>query len=511
MPELKQMSVEEALNMLTARAKAEGDYFRLRVFRRSTPASMPVSVCTLDAAELAHIASPETWLPKLAGGGPIFTITVYHANDNINALVQHLAFQIPGEALPEINFGALNQPGWAGPKKLIWPDPRDAKQTVSPAQPSYAIPPSVTPFPGATAPQTSVPAGAGSPTGFNSAEWARLEAERNQLAAMRTALEDQRHKMELDAIKREQAAAIAALEAKMIASAQAAPRGPGLAEILTAIVPVAQSILASNNEMRAQMFAAQQESEKQRNAMLVSLLEKKADDTPNVKIMSTIAEAMGTLFKMTTDNMKAMQDAINGPEEPTAMKVVKEVVKGVNSIAAGMSQQPKVKLPAQPQGTPQLAGVNPQQIARPRHAGATAPVMQFQKPATAPVQAPQPLASTVDQLENLIRTRTPVENVVQFFIGTFGDKAMQDALQGASLDPVTLFQQRLGDEWITEHPENGPYVQSLAVTLQERLAAAGMLENAPVGEEDLGGEEEEAEIAPPVADDVEEDVEAASA
>lgn len=506
MAEMRQLSMDEALGVLSARAKSEGDSFRFRIFRKRSQASVPESICTLDGAELGHIAAPETWLPKLAGGGPIFTISVYHANDTVTALVQHIPFQIPGEALPEINFAALTSPGWVGPKKLVWPDPRDAKQ--QPQFPSYSIPnpqPSVASYSGATAPQTSVPAGSGPSTVFPSMEWTRLEAERNQLAALRMQLEEQRHKMELEGLRREQEAKLAAFEAKFLLAQQPTQKASGLADILAPLVPIAQAIIQSNNDMRVQMFNAQQESEKQRNQLMITLLEKKADDSPSTKILSTVADSMGVVMKMATDNMKTLQEAMNGPEEPTAMKVVREVVKGVNQIASGLGQQQKIKLPpkpAAPQLAPQLAGIT-NGHAGPKPAGATA--TQFQQsvhtPAAVPAQAP--LASSVDILEAYIRRRAPVDEVVQFFITSFSDPAMVQALQGVDLNPINLFQQRLGDGWINEHPENGPYVAALAHLLQERLSAAGMLTEEPASRGEDG--EEDAEVV--VAADADEQIE----
>src|SRR5215210_5703617 len=104
------------LQSINDKAKNSGDNFRVRVMRKSTPGLMPDGICTLDGASVVHLAMPETWLPRLCGGGPIYQFQVFHAEDTTRAIPGYLMYQIPGEP-KAVDYDALRSPAWQGPPK----------------------------------------------------------------------------------------------------------------------------------------------------------------------------------------------------------------------------------------------------------------------------------------------------------------------------------------------------------------------------------------------------------
>lgn len=503
----RNLSTEEALALLSEKAKSAGDFWRVKVYRRRGPGHPQESVATFDDARVEHFANPEMWLPKVVGGagerGASFVLAAYHMTDTVNALVQGIHYPILGapkvdrDNKPTYDFEAMKSPLWNGPTKLVWPEPADMKMETTITIPFQSPLPGVN-APMAPVPQNTVPGGATNPgNGLNlDALRTQLEFERSQLFEKSRALEESRHKMEMEQIKRENDARFREMEARL---AQPAVKQAGLVELLPAVLPMVQAIISSNNEMRKVMFEAQQDSAKQTTQLLVQLMEKKTEETPGVKMLSQVTEAMGSMSKMMIDSMKAQMDALNGPEEPNNLKIVREVVKGISTVASGISR---------PKLVPVLPGQNPQAPRpQPQMNGAPAQRPPVQRPVPQPQQVTQPkqqvpqAAETqpqmtiVDQIDHMIRQQMDVGLVATQFIKAIDDPAMNDALRKVGGDPVELFRIRLGD-WVDEDQENrGGYVLGLSQELQRQLTEKGLLEQ-PSAES-----EEDAELAGPEEDE----------
>ncbi len=474
MADTRQLSNEEILAILNAKAKAEGDNFRIRVFRRAGLNAMGMSVATLDGASVVHFAAPETWLPRLMGGGPYFSLQAFHANDITTACAPMLTFQIPGDERP-LDYAAVKAQGWAGPAKVIWPEPPAGQQQINGF--GISLQPMAAPPLGATAPQPHVPVGNGPPSALNSdtaAAWARLENDRAALDNQRRELLEMRHRMDLDRLKAEQDLRFKELETKLAAPQKPAP---GIAEMIAPLVPVIQLLIQGQNEMRVAMLNQQQQAQQQQQTLLMSLMEKKTDDSPSTKVFASMSESMGAVFKMQTDLMQRSAEIAMGPQDPPGLRVVQELVKGVNAIASGMGKV-SVKKPGQP-----VAGALPAGK-QAKGKSAPAPVQQYAPPAGATAVA-QPAASvaeaggipnSVDRIEAMIRAKLDPAVVASEFIVAIDDPAMAEALTDAGGDPVALFQSRL-DGWALEDAANVEYIRTLVPEIQSQLEAAGMLED----------------------------------
>ena len=125
----KILTPEETISILRERAAKDGDSFRLRIHRISGPAKTPEAVATLDEAEVLHVSSPETWLPRLCGGGPVFLLTVYHTSDPTLPIGQPI--RVACQGVPrEVDLSAPNKPGWSGPKVIYWPTQADRPEQI---------------------------------------------------------------------------------------------------------------------------------------------------------------------------------------------------------------------------------------------------------------------------------------------------------------------------------------------------------------------------------------------
>ncbi len=515
MADTKMLTNEETLGLLRARVTDKGqDSFRMKVYRLRTQNDLPQAVCTLDDAQITHFASPETWLPKLAGGGPLFQLRAYHSSDTTLLVGSPILVQIPGEPPKRVDGEVLKTQAWIGPRILVWPDPTEVPASQTP---SYSIP-SMSPGAagGVTAPQTSVP-GQSLPVATNPQlehALAIIEQQRQQLEATRREIELKERKLELERIQADGDRRMRELEAKITHNASNA--GGGLEKIVAiagAIAPVIQLIIQGQNEMRVAMLKAQQDSAQKQTDMLTMMMEKRADDSPATKMLTSMMETMGTFTKMQTDFIQTVaESSLGGPkEEPTGLKIVKELVKGANAVAQGMQMENALKargaaplraLPGQPGARPLNVGQARAEAAA-AHARANPPTLPQamphpgvqigSPPPVDPHVAGIPVAdataiqslSTADKIEEMIRAKIHVDSIIDAFMAGIddqhGDPEFREELAKYGNNPVAFFQSRL-TEWVLSSEENQAYVRILVEELNAALTEAYSTEED--GEED---------------------------
>lgn len=400
------LSHEDTIALMNAKATADGDDWWLKVHRRRHIGALPELIATLHNAQVIHAANPETWLPRLAGGGPTFVLHVYHAKTP-TVLLGTLQFQIPTDNNPEksVDPSVTKSQTWAGPRTLAWPPASNEDKQ----QDRYSIsaPPA---SPSGNSAANNVPGG-GSPgvSNFASAQIAQLDAanarieiERQKLAAEREQMAEERRRLELDAVKTQASQNLKELEARILAAQTQQSNAisealRGLAQQNTApkldivgLIGAAGGILgpvlaqmhqssqaAREAQEKSQALALQQQAEQTRVLMTAMLskpgldptiekmfdklervLEKsQAQQVPQSTMLHTMAESMGSMMNMSMELAQTAADLnINGggsrAEDHPAYKAIREAVKGVSAMMAGYQQS--VKQQAAPAQVPNV-------------------------------------------------------------------------------------------------------------------------------------------------------------
>ncbi len=440
-------TAEETTVILNQRAREKGDSFRIRVqrVRSMSTGNMPENIVTMDECTVEHYAAPETWLPKLVGGG-IYLLTIYHSTEPTTPIGAIAKIHVAGEPR-QVDVSLVKASSWNGPKVISWaPDVEKAQPVL------FSIP-------GAgggqgIAPQTTVPMPSASSPVYDQA----LESAKRELEAQKAQFTEARHRMELEAIQRDNDAKFKALRDDI---AHAKPPAENPMHVITGLVgtlmPMVMQFMTHSEETRREALRVGQEAAKQQMDMLTRLLDKKAEDTPQTKIFSQMAESFGALMEIQRETAKQMMDTIN-PQEPTSMLMVKEIGKAIAAVAGGM---------AAAKAMPQLpAATKPKAAKQPAVVPVVPQPTQSQHMNEAPAQAITG-KNVVDTLESMIRNQEDPNAVVQTLVDALNlkDEELVETLNESPNGIVGVFQTRLGT-WVTEDPAHMTYMQKLFAVMQ---------------------------------------------
>lgn len=530
----KIVSHEETIRLLNERAKAVSDNFYVKVSRRAHLGSMPTMIATFSGAQVVHVANPETWLPRIAGGGPTYLLNVYHADEPTMLVGSPLVFSVATENCPpkEIDPLVVKAAGWNGPARLEWPD-ENAKKYATP-QPSYQIASPSSPVRDSAS--GNVPGG-GPGMQYQPdfrREFEQLSSERARLERVREEFEERQRQMELDTIRRESEARIREMETKVMHSLQTPKQDASqtIAAMLTAAAPILQQMLASQNETRLAVMKQQEAAAMQQQHMfqmmmqrpsvdpavekafdrLQNALEKKSNEAvPQTQMLHSMAEAMGTMTSMTMDLVQTAAELNLGgrqQDDHPALKAIKEGVKAMNSLFSGYQQAANIpRAQPQPQPQPQQLPAHAQQQAAfeqaaraqaPQPAQAPVPARAAPVPARA-APAPQGFAefdfanapgSVVDRLEAMIKAKADPSLVAKTFIDSLDDEDLQKALAEVDGQINELVARRLG-AWAMNDAANALYLRTLLKEVNAQGAAAGIFEGE--GDDEEEDDEEDSE------------------
>jgi hypothetical protein len=187
------------------------------------------------------------------------------------------------------------------------------------------------------------------------------------------------------------------------------------------------------------------------------------------------SSTMGMAMDFVDQAMRVRMDQQGGGEEPSWVKGIDRLMKGIGKMALARAGAPQ--LPQVPAGQPQQA---PQQPGQPQQQ---------------PQQASPPV---IDQILNAIRQYHPPAQVAAALIHYYQDPSVQQALAEAGGDFEVAFKNKLGN-WVNEnHNKNQPYMDALRDNLDKLLKKAGYYADEPDESADEpdepGDEEEDAEI-----------------
>ncbi len=520
---------DEVIQTLTAVAKEKGDDWRVKVFRRAGPAAPMESVAVIDGATTDHLANPETWLVPMCGGGPHYVLSAYHQSDP-NVLVASVippVINIPPRPVDPSVFG---RPNWNGPRRLVF-----ALNTVVPAAPPQPTQPAA-PLggfwsgpPGAGGGNGGEPAPRTQPTlplpapGASLPEAALLA----QIAADRQALADQRHKMEVEAARREAQEQVKRLEQKLADLGEkmarpAAPPAPTLMEQLPTLIAALAPILQNMEQRRAEDRRLAQEIEarreereerrreeqaRERQAMMDRI---SAQTAESAKASAANTEALGMMARTMVQTIASTQELLAQAAPPppdeglagilkaglaalgeymAASKAAQVDAAAQRAAALGAQRRPAAARPLPPRPpAPTSPPPAVPQTGTPPAPAAAAPAPQSQPQAAvaapaAPAAEPAPVEVDADEegddegveisqadpkdvlhaVETALRNHEDPNEVANLYLDALTNPGVVAEVNGGG-GTLPFFQNRLGG-WI-DVPENFEYMKTVLFTLQ---------------------------------------------
>ncbi len=522
---------EDTFNMLRDRAAKDGDAFGVKVMRRAFNGGMPELIASLSAATVEHLVNPEQWIPSLCGGGNI-SMQGYHSTDLSKPVGGFLQVKISQEA-KEVDPSVVGKTDWRGPGVIDFPRKESPREREQLAMYDIKSPPG--PGEGMRSATSNNQTWTRQPGGDLHREqyggegtWQErqrlqgaMELEKRKLEEERLANERQKHRDELESIKKAHDADMRALKLEMMgAIQQQRPPDTGMADLMKAQIEdrrLAATQAAEDRREREKMAAedrreaaARQERNDERfNRLLEKMSERPKEDPlamiekvsnlmgknnnaeAQMKMMASMAEMHSMQIGTAMDFIQASADLNLGGQQEKESPIIKGIeaaMKGLGSLAKGA----QVRRPAQQFAQPAVPPTYEQQA----RAQVAAGQQVAPQPPRPPAPPQPPLPSVIQQLENGIRGMQPVELVAKAIVNNIKEESVAAALLEVAMDFEVLINNRLG-VWMKEHVDNEAYVKTLMVEVEKELRLAGYLppleEEGQVVEEEGSDEGEENE------------------
>lgn len=452
-------NAEAAVAAIATRAVEDGDEWRVKILRKASAAALPESVAIVDGATAEQIANPEPWLSKLAGGcghGGTYLFRVVHAKDKVGdrPIALYPIATIGG--VPKTPSGDVQRhPDW--PRNLAlhyYAGQEDAGQPRNGA----AKPVTLVGVPQSTtdaAPRQ--PAAGEGNAGLLLAQLAQLQEERRKL-------DEDRHRMEMDAVRRTAEEDRKRLEAKMgdmLAQMQRdqVPREDPMMKLVAVVTPLLAPVLAylgESTRAREAREAAQRETdarrEEKRDTERTALLEKIASaGSEQAKVISVFTDSLAQTARAMVQTV-AMVGELR-PQEQQDEGILGVIKAGIGAWVEAQSRQPALPAPVPPPAA--------------RTAPATATP---QPPPAAPVPAPSgegdggvteeiPAAQVIDMMGQGVGAHEPVETFAPDIVQALGHPEFVAELKGEG-GVIAALQKRLGPAWAND-VGNRQYLETL--------------------------------------------------
>ncbi len=492
---------EETYNMLREKAKTDGDAFTVKVWRRQHIGAVPELTASLSGAQVEHFSNPELWLPNLCGGGN-FSLQGYHPTDLGKPVGGFLQFKVSQEP-KDVDGAVLKKTEWRGPSTLDFPQAAPARDRE--AGSIYDLRSPTAPGNGDQrhhSTQAALPRSAVG--GLHSVEYGgegiwqerqrlqgQVESEKRKLEEERMVNEREKHRNELESLKKSHEADMAKLEARLMGAFQSQkPTGPDPSVVMFETMMRMQAEnakQASEDRREREKIAADDrraaELRQERNDERFNKLLEKMSDRPKedplamiekvtnlvgknnsneaqMKMMGNMAEMHSVQMGTAMDFIQAaadMQLGARDKEESPIIKGIEAAVKGVAAMAKGAQ-----------------AKRAPQQFAQPQLPPTYEQQARAQPPPQPQQQPPQRQPTILEQLENGIRGKAPIETVAKAIVNHIKDPSVSAALIEVGMDFEVLIQNRLG-VWAKEHVENEAYITALIAAVEKELKLAGYI------------------------------------
>jgi len=465
------------------------DAFKVRLHRLTGMGGVPSHIATLEGATLEHLANPEQWIPPLAGGGPVFLLSVVHAEETLPCANWRVT--LPGAPLDKINLAAVKEPTWKGPPVITYP--AAAKPPVPTAtgdldalRTLLGVPVSASE---AATSRGLGQNGAGGDSGHSSAEIMRrleLDAIARALEETRKATERQTQMM-IEAVRALQQQPKP--EPKSLAQiiADATPAIAAIGAIITPIIVSSREGAAKEREARLALDAAQREREEKANEKMLALLAAGNERSASVQkdmmgMMTPMVQSVSVMGNTMLQQIATMKELASGAEpESEFLQILKAGAGALGEFwAARTAMTPPAPVqpqrltagqpPAPSEGTEPEGGEAPEGEAAAANGAAPAP-------ANGAPAAPTPdqekererewlrtssaeavLQATTAAIQ---REHDPAELAESFLDAIALNPGVAQTVRQAG-NPMKVFRPRLGEPWVAGHM---PYVMKLLSTL----------------------------------------------
>lgn len=472
---------EAETKKMIADAVQKGDVFRIRVMRRKAN-GMPEVIASFDDGRAEHLLYPEKWLPDLAGGGT-YAIQGFHQSSPFESVGGTLLFNVENISPRLVNPETVQQGEWQGPLSLSYPR---AGMRRPPSQ--YA---GATSIDGATwnagvdiDPRAGVTPlrSAGQNGGSDLDALARAQRAEQALLEMRK-------QTEIDNLRRDHAAQMERMnqsvnqlrdELRSARDRDSRPHGEGLADVLAkavaSLVPVVQTVITGQNELRVKMLDAQNQTTAQQMAVtregnerldkiLTTMMQPKpVGIDPTVQlvlehmktsstnpVLTDVINAFSGMSQATLSVMTAATDAglLGNREESGASGVIRELGAAAGSFFNMMAERQGGGVPRGPYPAPG----GPRRL----------------PPAPQPQQ---PLA--MGQLDQMIKAHFDPAQTARFFLDSLGRDADLTERFAQQNNDIEAFFRSYWSGWAQANlPVHGPYVSALHEAVMADAKARG--------------------------------------
>ncbi len=354
------------------------------------------------------------------------------------------------------------------------------------------------------------------------------EAERRKVEEERLAVKEERHRDQLDGMKKAHEADLRALKMEMMALMQTSkPAGPDpMVQMLIELQKqaaedkrAAAAQAAEDKRAAAAQLAEDRRAAEVRQAAsdarfekmmeklterkpekdpleafekIASIMKKNGDNggsdsiAPMMKMMHNMAEMNTTTVGAAMDfvNMAADMQMGGRDTESPVVKAIEAGVKGLGALAKGASIR-RVAPPQQPM--PQVPPTFEQQATAQRVAPAPVPA-QAKAPA-----APAGLGTVVDQAIAAIKDKLPPEYIAKILVDHYNDPAILKLLMEFNGDFEKALQSRLNN-WGNLHPENNAYLKTLFDAVEAEAISRGLIQPDDAEAQEADEPEEDAEV-----------------
>jgi len=447
-------NIEDAGRVMGERTSADGDDWRVKIMRRASPAAPQETVAIFDGATMEQLLSPEPWLVKFSGGSQYYSFRVVHAKDRGGDRPAAI-YTLPAIAGTPMspNTKIVGAAGWNGPATLIFPTEDVAPRNGAGKWPG--APDSHTGAPRQPAQNADGSAG-------SSSFLMELQREREKLA-------DERHRMEMDAVRREaemdrkrmeeRIRDLAAKVDRPVEVRSATDTTETIVKIVTAIgavlAPIIPIIVGSREaesrreEARLSRDADRESKREARESALMEKLATQANDQG--KVIGVFTESLSTVARSMVQTV-AMVGELRQPE-PQDEGIMGVIRAGIAAWAESQARGPMIPTPAlAPQAQPQA---RPPPTA-PAPTGPEIDAMPAGEPGAGDEREVSP-TEMIDILANEMREKTSENDLAESIVEALTVRDFVEAIVGEGGALVAL-QRRLGAEW-AQNSENVAYLQ----------------------------------------------------
>lgn len=449
-------NVEAAVSAIATRAMEDGDEWRIKILRKVSAAALPESVAIVDGATAEQIANPEPWLSKLAGGcghGGSYMFRVVHAKDKVGDRPTALyTISTIGGVPRNPTSEVLRHPDWPRNLTLHYfygqedgPTPKNGTQK----------PTNLVGAPTTTDAAPRQPVSGDGSAGLLLAQLAQLQEERRKL-------DEDRHRMEMDAIRRVAEEDRKRLESKMAdmlaqITRDQAPREDPVTKIVGVITPLMAPILLYLGEMaksREGREAAQREvdarREEKRETERTAMLEKLASaGSEQAKVISVFTDSLAQTARAMVQTV-AMVGELR-PQEQQDEGILGVIKAGIGAWVEAQSRAPQ--LPAAPMAPPPVRTAPPP----------AAPSAPAQPAATGEEGEGDveeiPATQVIDMMAQGVNSHEPADGFAPDIVQALGQGEFVAELKTEG-GMIAALQKRLGAAWAND-VGNRQYLEGL--------------------------------------------------